>query len=247
MWDIETLTTEFRQPSRGFFILTNSRAYPPSQASSLIHEICNNIAAAAKATDQTIDVVLRSDSTLRGHFPLEADIAQSVFGPADGIVLAPFFFQGGRYTIDDVHYVVEGEKLVPAGKTQFARDASFGYKSSNLRQYVNEKAGGRFGEGMFVSVSIEDVRVGGPEGVCERLLGVERGAVVVVNAAAEEDMHVFVAGLLLGMYYSLGVVFRRTVLISNSRSKRKTLPLSNRCSFRIDSIGDSLQVAHLSG
>lgn len=202
VWDVDTLISEFRQPSRGFFILTNSRAYPPSQASTLIHEICQNISTAAKATDQHIDIVLRSDSTLRGHFPLEADVAQSVFGPSDGIVLAPFFFQGGRYTINDVHYVVEGENLVPAGKTQFARDASFGYRSSNLRDYANEKADGRFGEGMAVSVSIEDMRIGGPQGVYDRLLGVQRGAVVVVNAAAEEDMHVFVAGLLLGMLSS---------------------------------------------
>ena len=59
-------------------------------------------------------------------------------------VLAPFFFQGGRFTINDVHYVAEGDNLVPAGETQFAKDATFGYKSSNLRDYVLEKAPGRF-------------------------------------------------------------------------------------------------------
>lgn len=159
--------------------------------------------SASKATNQTVDIVLRSDSTLRGHFPLEADVAHSVFGPTDAIVLAPFFFQGGRFTINDVHYVVEGENLVPAGKTQFAQDASFGYKSSNLKDYANEKAGGRFKEEDLVSVSIEDVRVGGPEGVCEKLMGVSGGGVVIVNAAAESDMHVFVAGLLLGIYRSI--------------------------------------------
>ncbi|RMJ27098.1 hypothetical protein PHISP_02046 [Aspergillus sp. HF37] len=202
-WDVATLTAEFASASRGFFILTNSRAYPPNQASALVREICENVRAAATSTSQGVDIVLRSDSTLRGHFPLEADVAQAVFGPADAVILAPFFYQGGRFTIADVHYVAEGEdKLVPAGKTQFARDASFGYSSSNLRDYVREKAPGRFegeNEGLVCSVSIADVRKGGPARVCERLVEVPRGGVVVVNAAAESDMHVFVAGLLLGI------------------------------------------------
>lgn len=201
-WDIATLTAEFQTPSRGFFILTNSRAYAPTQAGSLIREICENVTRVSATTNQPVDIVLRSDSTLRGHFPLETDIAQSVFGPADALILAPFFFQGGRFTIDDVHYVAEGEDgLVPAGKTQFARDASFGYRSSNLRDYVREKAAGSgvFADGEICSVSIGDIRIRGPEGVCERLMGVSRGSVVIVNAAAESDMHVFVAGLLLGM------------------------------------------------
>lgn len=208
VWDIQTLTAEFNTQSRGFFILTNSRAHPPNEAATLIREICQNVFAAAKAVDQAVDIVLRGDSTLRGHFPLEVDVAQSVFGAADALTLAPFFFQGGRFTIDDVHYVAEGESLVPAGKTQFARDASFGYSSSNLRDYVREKAPGRFGEGQICSVSIEDVRTQGPETVCERLMGVPKGGVVIVNAAAESDMHVFVAGLLLGMS-SLAIRFSR--------------------------------------
>lgn len=206
VWDIPTLAAEFRSSNPGFFILTNSRALPPSSAKALIQEICQNVVAAATATGYSkdnLDIVLRGDSTLRGHFPLEVDVAQAVLGFDAGApptwVLAPFFFQGGRFTIDDVHYVLEGEKLVPAGETQFARDATFGYKSSNLRDYVLEKAPGRFSTEQVHTVSLEDIRRGGPEAVCERLLGFPKGGVVIANAAAESDMHVFVAGLLLGM------------------------------------------------
>lgn len=198
VWDLPTLITEFKTDSPGFFILTNSRALPPKEASKLIQSICENVLEAAKGTNAKIDIVLRGDSTLRGHFPLEPDMAQAVFGPADALVLAPFFFQGGRFTIDDVHYVAEGDKLVPAGATQFAKDASFGYKSSNLRDYVLEKAPGRFNEGQLHSVTIDEIRRGGPESVCQKLLATPTGGVVIVNAAAESDMHVFVAGLLLG-------------------------------------------------
>ncbi|KAL3467456.1 hypothetical protein BJX64DRAFT_142914 [Aspergillus heterothallicus] len=199
VWDIPTLKTEFSSASRGFFILTNSRALPPTATETLIREICTNIATAAAETGHKdrIDIVLRGDSTLRGHYPLEVDVAQSVFGEPDAVVLAPFFFQGGRFTIDDVHYVLEGEQLVPAGQTQFAKDATFGYCSSNLRDYVREKAPGRFPDEQIHSITLTDIRLDGPEGVCERLLGFPRGGVVIVNAAAESDMHVFVAGLLL--------------------------------------------------
>ncbi|KAL5362111.1 hypothetical protein BJX96DRAFT_166411 [Aspergillus floccosus] len=222
-----TLTAEFRQDSRGFFILTNSRALPPLDAEKLIREICENVAQAAAATGQSVDIVLRGDSTLRGHFPLEADVAESVFGPADAWVLAPFFFQGGRYTIADVHYVAEGDNLVPAGATQFARDATFGYRSSNLRDYVQEKAPGRFGAGQLHSVSIEDIRIGGPRGVYERLKSVPKGGVVIVNAAAESDMHVFVAGLLLAEAEGKRFLYRTgAAFVSTRLGVRAKAPIS---------------------
>ncbi|KAE8142660.1 hypothetical protein BDV38DRAFT_267850 [Aspergillus pseudotamarii] len=224
VWDIPTLTEEFKQNSQGFFILTNSRALPPLEAEKLIREICENVAQVAKSAGQTVDIVLRGDSTLRGHFPLETDVAQSVFGDADGLVLAPFFFQGGRFTIDDVHYVAEGENLVPAGTTQFATDATFGYKSSNLRDYVVEKAAGRFQLEQLHSISIHDIRVGGPQAVFEKLMGIPRAGVIIVNAAAESDMHVFVAGLLLAeakgkhFLYRTGAAFVSTRLGIRSKS-----------------------------
>ncbi|KAL4913534.1 hypothetical protein BDW62DRAFT_161356 [Aspergillus aurantiobrunneus] len=231
VWDIPTLTAEFRSPSPGFFILTNSRALPPSSATALIQEICQNVLAAANAigySKDAVDIVLRGDSTLRGHFPLEVDVAQSVFGlePATTTwVLAPFFFQGGRFTIDDVHYVLEGEgRLVRAGKTQFARDATFGYKSSNLRDYVLEKAPGRFRPDQVHSISIEDIRRGGPEAVRDRLLGFPGGGVVIANAAAESDMHVFVAGLLLAEAKGARYIYRTGAAFVSTRLGIHSIP-----------------------
>jgi hypothetical protein len=105
----------------------------------------------------------------------------------------PFFFQGGQYTIGDVHYV-EGEILIPAGQTPYAQDATSGYKSSNLRDYVVEKTGDRFTTGNLYSIEIADVRLGGPEKVTTRLLEAPKGSIIIVNAAA--DISVFAAGLL---------------------------------------------------
>ncbi|KAG6544866.1 hypothetical protein Mapa_013556 [Marchantia paleacea] len=67
----------------------------------------------------------------------EPNAAASVIGESDAWIICPFFLQGGRYTINDIHYVADENMLVPAGKTEFAKDAVFGYKSSNLREARN--------------------------------------------------------------------------------------------------------------
>lgn len=194
VWDHETLCTELSTAKGGFFILTNSRALPGSEAKQLISTICQNLSKAAEVTGKKVQIVLRGDSTLRGHFPEEPESVEESLGEADAWILAPFFFQGGRYTINDVHYVAEKDVLVPASQTPFAQDASFGYKSSNLRDYVLEKAGSRFSEKNLFSITLEDIRVGGPAKVTERLLQAPKGSVVIVNSAAESDMFTFAAG-----------------------------------------------------
>lgn len=196
VWDSATLDYEFSLNINGFFILTNSRALPPADARRLILEVTRNVKEAAEKSGKTVEIVLRGDSTLRGHLPEEPEAVEEVLGKFDAWILAPFFFEGGRLTIDDVHYVKEGDLLVPASQTPFARDATFGYTNSNLRQYVMEKCGSRFDQSSFVSITLDDIRLRGPGGVAQKLLSAPSGSVVIVNAAAESDMRVFVAGLL---------------------------------------------------
>jgi uncharacterized protein YgbK (DUF1537 family) len=201
VWDIPTLVAELKAtaPGGGFFILTNSRAFETSAARKLMRTICTNLKEAAKQTDTKIEIVLRGDSTLRGHFPDEPQAVEEVLGASDSWILAPFFLQGGRYTIDDVHYVLEGDDLlVPAGETPFAKDATFGYKSSNLKDWVVEKTAGTISREKVASISIQDIRRGGPEAVKTQMLALKKGTVVIVNAACEEDMDVVVLGLLQG-------------------------------------------------
>ncbi|GFP85851.1 d-tagatose-1 6-bisphosphate aldolase subunit gaty [Phtheirospermum japonicum] len=184
-WTIESLVELFSQKPKCFFILTNSRS-----AGALITEICSNLSAAAKIVGNTdYTVVLRGDSTLR-------DAAISVIGEVDAWIICPFFLQGGRYTIGDVHYVADSDRIIPAGETEFAKDASFGYKSSNLREWVEEKTGGRIPASSVASISIQLLRKGGPRAVCERLCSLEKGSTCIVNAASERDMAVFAAGMI---------------------------------------------------
>ncbi|CAN1346094.1 L-threonate dehydrogenase [Linum perenne] len=191
-WSTEALVDQFRKKPSCFFILTNSRSLSSDKASSLIKDICTNLSIAAR-TVENVDytVVLRGDSTLRGHFPEEADAAVSVIGKVDAWIICPFFLQGGRYTINDIHYVADSDRLVPAGDTEFAKDAAFGYKSSNLREWVEEKTVGRISASDVTSISIQLLRKGGPDAVCELLCGLPKGSTCIVNAASERDMAVF--------------------------------------------------------
>ena len=108
--------------------------------------------------------------------------------------MIPFFLEGGRYTLGNVHYVAQEDRLVPAGETEFARDEAFGYRASNLREWVEEKTGGRVRADSVAAVSLDDIRVGGPARVAERLRALQKGSVCVVNAASRRDIIFQLAG-----------------------------------------------------
>jgi uncharacterized protein YgbK (DUF1537 family) len=168
---------------------------------ALNQEIASNLAAVAGEMSCDLDIVSRSDSTLRGHFPAEIDALRSTLEPRlgcryDGVIICPFFLEGGRLTANDVHWVTEGERLIPAAQTEFARDATFGYAHSNLRQWVEEKTDGRAPASRVISISLDIIRREGPAGVHRALGQVTDGRVAVVNATSYRDMAVFVSGLL---------------------------------------------------
>ena len=226
VWDTETLVEEFRQTPRGggFFILTNSRALHPPQARELMHEICTNLKSAATEADVQFEVVSRSDSTLRGHFPLEPEAAEDVLGKADAWILCPFFLQGGRYTINDIHYVAEGDKLVPAAQTPFAKDATFGYKSSNLRDWVVEKSKGNITADRVQSLALDTIRKGGPYAIKDHLMDFPKGSVVIVNAAATEDIDAVILGLLKADTAGRKFLFRTGAAFVSSRLAIPQIP-----------------------
>ncbi len=187
-WSVTTLEAELRDPAPCFYLLTNTRAFPVGQACDINREIGRNLSEASARAGRAFTVVSRSDSTLRGHYPAETDaLMDSLGGGFDGTLIIPAFGAGGRYTIGDVHYVADGDNLTPAGATEFARDASFGYRASNLRDWVEEKTGGRIPAAGVISVSIEDLRGDRDEVVVDRLKAIPRGGAAIVNIAARSD------------------------------------------------------------
>lgn len=194
---VDAIAAELASDERGFFILTNARSMPASQAQAVNTFVTHNLSTAAQKTGVDFRVVSRLDSTLRGHFPVDMTAIQGALPyTPHGWIIAPLFLEGGRYTINDVQYVSDGRWLTPVGETEFARDVAFPFKSSNLRQWVEEKTAGRVKADAVMSVSVQDLRLGGPARVAERLSEIPQGGVCVVNGASNRDMEVFAQGLL---------------------------------------------------
>ena len=239
-WSVEAIKQEFEQRQDVFYILTNSRSLPSKAATQLAREIGNNLAIASKATGREFFVISRSDSTLRGHYPHEVEALQNVLGLMQAIkILIPAFFEGGRYTINDIHYVKEGNELVPASKTPFAKDNAFGYSHSDLKKYVEEKTRGRVKADQVVSVSIDDLRKKNPEYIAERLKDFQEGATCIVNAASYRDLEVFAFGMLLS---GRKVILRTAASIVPVLSGMVKKPLLSQDSFRAKDGGGVLIV-----
>ncbi len=198
-WSREDLAGAM-QDAQTVFVLTNSRSLPEHEATVVSTEITERAAAIAAEEGFELAVASRSDSTMRGHFPQEpgavADALDAAGHTVDGLLVCPCFLEAGRYTIDDVQWVAENDRLVPSATTTYARDRSFGYSASNLRRWVEEKTGGAVRADDVLSLGLDDIRRGGPERVREILTGAAARRPVVVNATEYADLEVVVLGLL---------------------------------------------------
>ena len=195
-WDDDTLLAEVER-SPAFFVLTNSRSLSQPEAVVLNEEVGRQLRRVAEKAGRELIVGSRGDSTLRGHYPVETD---ALFRGLTGdnqkrptYIVAPYFGEGGRFTVNDTQYVLQGADLVPVAETEFARDPAFAFEHSDLPSWLRARSGEALN---VVSVSIDELRRGGPEAVSETLRSIPEGSAVVVNAAAERDIEVFVAGLL---------------------------------------------------
>ena len=197
-WSSQSLANELQTDLPAFFLLTTSRSLLLPAAEAVNAEIGRSLAAAVDRTGCSIAVVSRSDSTLRGHFPGEVNaLAAGLQQDFHAWLIIPALPSAGRHTIQDVHYVAEDDWLIPAGQSQYAQDATFGYRASNLKEWIQEKTGGQIKADQVQSVSLDDIRLGGPERVMQRLRELPHGSVCIVNAVSRRDLDVFTLGLLM--------------------------------------------------
>ena len=126
----------------------------------------------------------------------------------DAVLLVPAFLEAGRLTAADIHWARTGIGLVPAGETEFARDPAFGYTASDLRDFVAEKSGGAIRREDVRSISLADIRAGGPPAVRDLLAGLRDGTWVVVNATEYSDLEAVACGALLAERAGRSFLFR---------------------------------------
>lgn len=215
-----------------FFLLTNSRALTPSQSKALHEDIINVIEEISKETGKDYLYISRGDSTLRGHFPLETEILSEGlkrhYGKADGVILAPYFKEGGRFTIGDIHYVRYGNELIPCAETEFAKDKSFGYSSSDLKEYIEEKTKGKIQKQDVLSISLEDLRNEKIDVIISQLMKAEDGRHIIVNAACDSDMRIFALALYQAITRGKAFVFRTAASFVKAVGGISDQPLLNK-------------------
>jgi uncharacterized protein YgbK (DUF1537 family) len=195
-WDVATLREALLDEAALFFVLTNTRGMDAQRAASITREACRNLKAALQELAQgghAIKPILvsRSDSTLRGHYPVETDIIAAELGPFDAHFLIPAFIEGGRITRDGVHYLLVDGQPVPVNETEFARDSVFGYRHAFLPDYVEEKTQGRIRAAQVERFSLADIR----GGCLERLLALTGNVACAVDAENHADLLAFARDL----------------------------------------------------
>ena len=204
-WEEESIRKGFEEKESMFFILTNSRSFSVEETTRVHQDIASRVCKVAKELGKDFMIMSRGDSTLRGHYPLETQIlADGLSGNLthnviDGEIICPFFPEGGRYTMDNIHYVKEQDKLIPAGMTEFARDKTFGYKSSDLTEYVEEKTEGKYNKQDCITVSLEELNALNVQEIKNRLMSAQDMTKIIVNAVSYADLKVFCAALVLAM------------------------------------------------
>ncbi|MFI7584153.1 four-carbon acid sugar kinase family protein [Kocuria sp. M1N1S27] len=191
--DPGTVLDVVRHPGRTCFVLTNSRARPEEEAVAINTELVSAVLESLAAEHLPLPhLVSRSDSTLRGHVVAEptalADALEQRGVAVDGFLFAPAMIEAGRYTEGDVHYAVLQGRPMPVGETDFAADATFGYSSSDLRDFLVERSGGTLQRDSILSIGLDDIRSGGVPAVADILRRARDRTWVVVNATDYADL-----------------------------------------------------------
>ncbi len=247
-WTSEAIGREMRSGTNLFYILTNSRALTQGETEALHREIVANIQAASDQNGKcSFEIISRSDSTLRGHYPLEIDVLKNALAQygttLQGEILIPFFKEGGRVTVNGVHYCeMEGGRR-PASETEYAKDPTFGYKSSFLPEWVEEKTKGRVDKAAVVVITLEDLRLGGAERVFDILMQHSTYTVFAVDGEEDSDIEIFVRGLSLTQGTGKRYIYRTAASFVRIYGNISKAPLLERSDFDLQQGNGLLLVA----
>lgn len=199
-WEEDDMAWALQQDVPAIYVMTNSRSLDPADARAINLDVAHAAIAAAKKLDKKVAFVSRSDSTLRGHYPLEpdtlAEVAEANGQTIDGYVIVPAFGDAGRITVGGVHYAgndTDGYQKVE--DTEFAQDATFGYKHSRIADWVEEKTDGAVKAADVIEIPLDVVR--GERGGVEKLLLEARDRTpIAVDIVTEEDLRLLSLGLI---------------------------------------------------
>jgi len=227
-WTVADVQWALQQPTTGFFVLTNTRSLSEADAAERNRQIVDALDQAASLEQVSYVIASRSDSTLRGYFPLETDVLAEELAArgtvVDGVIICPSYVEPGRLTVDSVHWARTAEGMIPVSHREFAKDASFGYRNSDLRDWVEEKTAGRIPREEVATITLTDIRVGGPERVYEILADLRNGQPVVVDTAEDADQQVVVLALLRAEAAGKNFIYRIGPSFVRARTGQRATP-----------------------
>ena len=222
-WDVATLKQGLLDDSPIFFVLANTRSLTPAEAARTTREVCHNLKQAlAETNTQEFLVVSRSDSTLRGHYPVETDIIASELGPFDAHFMVPAFFEAGRITIDSTHYIETDGVRTPVHETEFAKDSVFGYSYSYLPDYVSEKTAEKIVADDVERFTLEIIR----QDTTDRLMALHNNICVAVDAQQQTDLDRFSQDLLNTAAQGKKFLFRSAASLLTSLAALPPQPIA---------------------
>ena len=191
-WDQYCLEKAFKHPSQLIFILANTRSLSSTLADKKIREICSSLKKFFLRKGYSKDdyfYISRGDSTLRGHGVLEPATLAKELGPFHATFHIPAFLEGGRTTEDGIHYL----NGIPVHMTDFGRDKIFGFSTSHLAKWIEEKSCGKIPVRKILHLDIKQLDMArenqdGFEYLLNFLSQLENNISVVVDAKSPQHL-----------------------------------------------------------
>ena len=219
-WDEATVRMALQHEQPFFYMLTNTRAMTREEAAQVVRSAMETVLEVNREFGYRLIFISRSDSCLRGHFPLETDVMRQVLQEYGvkvwpKVPFCPALIEAGRVTIDGVHYMKDGERLIPVSETEFARDNVFAYHTSVLGDYIREKG-----------ANPEDYQI--------------------VNAATYDELYAFTKTLFNEIKdFDGAVVIRSSSSLPKAMSGIADKPLLDRSILKEDGVGCFIVGSHV--
>jgi uncharacterized protein YgbK (DUF1537 family) len=192
-WNVTVLRALLGRAS-AIHLLTNSRALAANEARAVVADATRAI----READGQAAVVLRGDSTLRGH------VLEEYLGIRDGrgtreyplLLLAPALPSAGRVTVGGTQLLEQDGVRVPVHLTEFAHDGVFSYRNSRLLEWLEERSRGFFAASRGVEVDLHAIRTDGAKAVTRAIADVQIAAptAIALDAETAADVEVIADG-----------------------------------------------------
>jgi len=208
-WDDERLRRAADGGRPALHLMTNIRALDGPQAEQVTR-------AAVEAVRRALPdarIVLRGDSTLRGHVAEEyrAVRAAGFGGRAPVLLLVPALPAAGRVTRDGVQWLLRDGDAIPLHATEYARDGGFAYRSARLLEWADERSDGEIAAARGTELPLARLRAaGGADALAEAILAAAAGAPAACAPDAETlaDLETIAEGLRRAEAHGAEVVVR---------------------------------------